>query len=139
MASTATLTPAHDASHNGGVAEAVSILPERNFDLGDLVSDPVKLTPEQDAYLEELLDHLFSMTEAAGRRANEIALAEGLPTLSPEERALRPKDEPQYRVELRRHLAPHVAELSSEDLVEKTAAIREKSVDWLADFAADGA
>jgi len=139
MAKTATLTPTHDAHLAGGVAESVAILPERNFDLGDLASDPVKLTPEQDAYLEEFLDHLIGMAEAAGRRANEIGVAEGLPTLTPEERAAKPDTGPQIRAELRRHLAPQIAQLSSGDLKEKMSSIREKSVDWLADFAADGA
>jgi len=141
MAKTSTLTPAHETHLAGGVAEAVSVLPTRSFDLGDLASDPVTLTTEQEAYLEEFLDHLLGMAKAAGRRANEVAIAEGELEASPELKemmASKPDIEPEIRAELRRHLAPQMAKLSNEDLEERMATIREKSVDWLADFAADG-
>jgi len=137
MAKTATITSVHDTSSRGGVAEAVSTLPERNFDLGELGSEPIDLTSEQDAYLEEFLDHLLGMAEAAGRRANEIGAAEGLPMASPELMASKPDITPLIRAELRGHLAPQIAKLSTEDLEERMASIREKSVEWMADFAAE--
>ena len=79
------------------------------------------LTPEQDAYLEELLDSLLGMTEEIMERADEL---EASPELSAEQKDARAEINAVARASLREKFLPEVAAMPPEEIAEQLQAVR---------------